>query len=214
MKTLAHEVQRRRFEVLTVLTLTRTGFINSRRIEEWLKATVGDVNIEELRIPFACVAVDIDTGEEVVIKSGPVWEAVRASSSIPAVFALKPWQGRYLVDGGVRNPVPVSIVKEMGADIVIAVNVMRNAVRARHDKLKRPRIPNVFTVAMNSIYISNYYIAEFSLRGADIVIEPDLEGIAYGDFQKAEVCIEKGREAAQRALTEINGKLNASRQLC
>jgi len=147
------------------------------------------------------------TGEVVIIKRGPVWEAVRASASIPALFTLKPLAGRYLVDGGVSNPVPVDVVKEMGADFVIAVNVMRNVVKSWQQKQRRPGRPNIFTIAINSIYISNYHVAEASLRGADVAIEPDLEGIAYGDFQKAEICITKGREAAELALPAIKAKI-------
>ena len=84
----------------------------------------GDKKFSDLRIPFACVATDIHTCEEVVINEGSVLEGIRASISIPAVFTVARWGDMYMVDGSLVNPVPVSALKEMGADFIIAVNVI------------------------------------------------------------------------------------------
>ena len=105
-------------------TIARSGLIEGRRVREFIKSFVGDANIEELKIPFAAVATDINTGEEMVIDRGSVAEAVRASISVPGVFTPVRLGERFLVDGGLVNPVPVSVVREMGAEVVIAVNVM------------------------------------------------------------------------------------------
>jgi len=84
--------------------LPRTGLIQGRRIKEVLKSIVGgDIGFGDLRIPFACVATDVETGEEVVINQGSVLEGVRASISIPVIFTVVRWKGRYLVDGGLVN---------------------------------------------------------------------------------------------------------------
>ncbi len=204
LKNMAMDIRRHRLDLLTSLTIPRTGVLSPKRIENWLRNNIGEINIEDLKIPFACVAVDIDNGEEVVIKEGPVWEVVRASASIPVLFALKPYRDRYLVDGTIRNAVPVNVVREMGADFVIAVNVLHNAVDIMdHKLLKKVKKPNIITVALKAMYIFGYQSIESSVSGADIVIEPELTRVAYTDFHKAEQCIEAGKTAAQKALPRI-----------
>jgi len=114
-------------------TIARSDLIEGGRVREFIKSFVGDANIEELKIPFAAVATDINIGEEMVIDRGSVAEAVRASISVPGIFTPVRLGERFLVDGGLVNPVPISVVREMGAEAVMAVNVMvsveRNAQR-------------------------------------------------------------------------------------
>jgi len=104
-------------------TPSLSGLISGNRIAELLESLVGDVNIKSLKIPLAVVAVDIESAEEVVITEGSLIEAVRASISIPGIFTAANYQDRFLVDGGLLNPVPVDVVRDMGANFVIAVNV-------------------------------------------------------------------------------------------
>jgi len=101
--------------------LQREGLIDGRRIEEFLIALVGEQKIEDLKIPFAAVATDIWTGEEIVLRSGSLVKAIRASTSFPFLFSPIKINGRFLVDGGVVNPLPVNVARDLGADIVIAV---------------------------------------------------------------------------------------------
>jgi len=193
-------------------SLPRTGFLKGKKIKNLLAGYVGgDIKFSDLKIPFACVATDIDTGEEVVINSGPVAEALRASISIPGIFTVVKWEGRYLVDGGLTTPVPVNVVKQMGADFIIAVNVNPD-VSGRMGKTYRHRVeahkePNIFQIMMQSIYITTYAVARNSLTDADIVIEPDLTNIGAGDFNKAQELITRGQQAAQEAIPEIKRKL-------
>jgi NTE family protein len=190
----------------------KTGFIKGKKIMKLLSSFLGgDINFADLKIPFACVATDIDTGEEVVISSGSVPDALRASISIPGIFTLVKREGRYLVDGGLTTPVPVNVVRRMGADFVIAVNV-NPTVSHRLGKSGRARVkvrkePNLFQIIMQSIYITTNAIARNNLMAADIVIEPDLAYIGAGDFRKARVLIEQGRQAAIKAIPEIKRKL-------
>jgi len=97
------------------------GLIDGSRIEEFLVALVGEQNIENLSIPFAAIATDIWTGEEIVLQNGSLVKAIRASTSFPFLFSPVKINGRFLVDGGVVNPLPVNVARDMGADIVIAV---------------------------------------------------------------------------------------------
>jgi NTE family protein len=100
----------------------RSGLINSEKIAEYLRERLGDPNIEDLPIPFAAVATDLTSGQEVWIRQGSLIEAIRASLCMPGMFTPCFRDGRLLVDGGLINPVPVSLCRSLGADTVIAVN--------------------------------------------------------------------------------------------
>jgi NTE family protein len=190
----------------------KTGLIKGRKIRKILSDFIGgNINFSDLKIPFACVTTDIDSGEEIVIDSGPVLDALRATISIPGIFTVLKYRGRYLVDGGLTTPVPVNIVRDMGADIVIAVNVNPD-VTGRISKTSKKRIaarkePNIFQVMMQSIYITTHSLAVNNMAGADIVIEPDLADISAGEFSRAEELVELGEQACREALTEIRSKL-------
>jgi NTE family protein len=101
------------------------GVMYGKKVKDFLKTIIGDVEFKDLKIPLAVVATDADTGEEVVIDKGSVLDAVRASISIPGIFTPVKYGNRFLMDGGVINPVPVSVVKNMGADFIIACNVIQ-----------------------------------------------------------------------------------------
>lgn len=105
-------------------TWGRGGLIDGRRAMGMLAPLIGN-RIEDLEIPFAAIATDLDTGQEVVLDRGPVTEAVRASIAIPGVFRPRTIDSRVLVDGGLVNPIPVSVARRMGADFVIAVSILR-----------------------------------------------------------------------------------------
>ena len=113
--------------------LPRTGMISGKRISKLLKEYFGERKIETLEIPFTAISTNILTGNEVKTGSGRLVDAVRASISIPGIFAPFADDGRYLVDGGIVNPLPVDSVIEMGADIVIGVNLNRY-VTGRNNK--------------------------------------------------------------------------------
>ncbi len=103
-------------------SLKGRSFLEWRKIDEFLREMFGERTIEELKIPFACVATDIDTGNEYVFRKGKVTEALRASACIPAVFPAVEMNGIHLVDGALVNPVPINLAFELGADAVIGVN--------------------------------------------------------------------------------------------
>jgi len=116
------------------LILLGKGFIHEQKIKSILNSIIGDVKFEDLAIPLAVVAADVQNMEEVVISKGPVVEAVRASISMPVMFPPAKWGKRYLIDGGVVNPLPVHVVRDMGAKIVIAVNVLGIAQPEKGEK--------------------------------------------------------------------------------
>ena len=112
----------------------KSGLIDGKKIADFVRTNVGEKNIEDLRLPFCAVSTDLATGNEVLIKNGDIIEAVRASISMPGVFTPVKISNAILVDGGLVNPVPVSVVRKMGADLVIAVNLNHGIVAKRRTR--------------------------------------------------------------------------------
>ncbi len=119
-------------------TLPLHGWSSGQGLRRFLEELVGDRHIEELPIPFAAVATDLETGERVVLKEGPLVEAIRASSSIPGLFVPVEHGGRFLADGGLVSPLPVDVARELGAEIVIAVDVNLKPKRLRPQEASPP----------------------------------------------------------------------------
>jgi NTE family protein len=190
----------------------KTGFIKGKKIKNLITSFLGgNIKFSDLKIPFACVATDIDTGEEVVIDSGSVPDALRGTISVPGIFTVVKYEGRYLVDGGLTTPVPVDVVKRMGADFVIAVNVNPTVIdrmgKSSKVRAEAHKEPNILQIIMQAIYITTYAVARNALVNADIVIEPDLGHIGAGDFNKADELILLGQHAAKEAIPQIKRKL-------
>ncbi|MDY6851749.1 MAG: patatin-like phospholipase family protein [Thermodesulfobacteriota bacterium] len=108
--------------------LPKSGLIDGKKISTFIRNHVKGINIEELSIPFCAISTDLATGDEVAIRDGDIIEAVRASISVPGIFTPVKKNGAVLVDGGLVNPVPVSVAREMGADFVIAVDLNHDIV--------------------------------------------------------------------------------------
>ena len=156
IKKLVLDLGWKKFAPLVDLSLPKTGFIRGKKIKDLLTLFIGgDIKFSDLKIPFACVATDIETGEEIIIDRGSLTEAIRASISIPAIFTIVKREGRYLVDGSLVNPVPVSVAKQMGADFIIAVNVIpdvtERAHRVNRERAGGSREPNMINIIMQSI---------------------------------------------------------------
>jgi len=122
------------------VVIPKSGLIDGNRISEFIRTHVGAKNIEDLPLPFCAVSTDLITGNEVVIKDGDIIEAVRASISVPGIFTPVRKGDMILIDGSLVNPVPVSVVREMGADLVIAVDLNHDIVEKKG--VSKTRIPN------------------------------------------------------------------------
>ena len=116
------------------------GVMTGNRLMEAIAARVGDAPIESLPIAFGAVATDLYTGEEIWLREGSFMTAVRASSGVPGLFAPTWHQGRWLIDGGVVNPVPVSLCRALGADVVVAVDLSRSVTKAVRRARERPNV--------------------------------------------------------------------------
>jgi NTE family protein len=176
-------------------TVPKMGFITGKKVKEFIKVFTHGKNIEELSIPLGIVATDLLTGEKVVFKKGPVSDAVRASISIPGIFVPEKYKGRILVDGGVSDRVPVSVAKEMGADIVIAVDVSRVKRNAE--------ITSIYDVIMQSIDIMQNEIVTNREIAADIMIRPPVEPYSSRAFTNIDEIIAIGEEETKKHLRQI-----------
>ncbi len=156
------------------LALIFKGFVRGKNVKELLKTIIGDIGFNELKIPLAVVATDANTGEEVVIKEGSVIEAVRASISLPVIFIPVKVGQRFLIDGGVANPVPVNIAKNMGANFTIVSNVIyppaeRKSARRRKKIAvkKRTFLPGSTRTKKTSFSTLNRQLDMYAKIGAD-----------------------------------------------
>ena len=179
------------FSLLWDVRLARLGFIKGDRIETFVKLITKNKRFEDLDVPLAVVATDIEKGERVIIREGKVSDAVRASISIPGVFVPVKQEGRLLVDGAVTERLPVRAARELGAQKVIAVDVT-------FAEGKPVMVSNTLDVIMQSIEILERQIFEELTRSeADVLLQPKVAHISSRDFAKAEECIRLGRECAE-----------------
>jgi NTE family protein len=174
-----------------------SGLAKGEAIMEYIDKNIRAKNIEDLQIPVAIVAADLNTGEPVVFKSGSIRDAVRASVSVPGVFAPVPYKDKLLVDGGVLGNLAPQVAKQMGADIIIGVNISKP-----RQKMESPE-PNAFTVIMESIEIMGDQIVNLQQKDFDFLIRPDVGDVGITDFTRKKELIEAGRAAAKAMIGQI-----------
>ncbi len=179
---------------------SKWGPVQGAKLEAFVEKTVKVKRIEETKIPFYPVATDINTGETVTLEKGSIARAVRASSAIPGIFVPVTFGKRMLVDGGVTNNVPCDIARNKGANIVIAVNIIRD--------VKNDDIASVIDVIGQSVSIMMHENSRLKLKHADIVIEPDTKGVSMFDFSRKKELMEAGIKAAKKAVPEIRRLLS------
>lgn len=175
------------------------GMVQGQKLQDYVNELIRQQPIEKLRMPFAAVATQLETGERAIFIKGNAGQAVRASSSIPGVFEPVEISGKHYVDGGVVSPVPVDAARQLGADIVIAVDIS-----ARPDG-SNPG--NMVGIVGQSITIMGRKLAEQELSSADIVIRPKVGQIGPTDFDQKNVAILEGERAALAAIPAIKAKI-------
>jgi NTE family protein len=190
------------FDFALAPALFGTGLASGDRLERFVRKHLEVGRIEELRIPYAAVATDLDTGEMVVLRSGDVARAVRASSAIPGVFEPVELDERLLVDGAVSNNLPVQVARDMGADVVIAVDVTAVDSRARPPA-------NFVEVILRAVNLVVHAGAEEARADADVLLAPEVGRVGFIDFDRKDEAIAAGSEAARVALPGIRSIVEA-----
>ena len=177
------------------------GLVDLDKMMEWIdQALGGEVNIQQLNLPFAAVATDLLTGEIVVMNEGSLAEAIRASCSVPGVFTPYHRNGRLLVDGVVVNNLPVSVAQDLGADYIIAVDLLPLLDGAQAE----PR--NVVELSMTALFMLAR-ATQIEQELADILIAPEITHINLADLSAGEVLLKAGRRAAEAAIPRIQAAL-------
>jgi NTE family protein len=197
---------------------TGMGLFSTDGICRILEAVLGqDVHIEDLKRSFACVAVDLESGQEVVFKSGPLADAVCASSAYPGLFAPVRAGDRYLLDGGICNPVPFDIARQLGADRVIACDLgaagpffSQSGKNLRHANVFWGVFYSVSHQQIFRIVERSFGIMAQQMRAhkmarftPDLVIYPEVDHIGLLDFDLTSDCIAAGEKAARLLLPQI-----------
>lgn len=173
----------------------RYGLSQGNSLYHVLDKCLNAEKFEQLKIPLVVVASDLHTGELVVIGGGDLVEAVRASCSIPLVFVPCEYKGRVLVDGGVVNPVPVKVARDLGADVIIAVDLC--------ELLDKTFPTNLLQIASRSAEIAFMWQNQSCSRGSDVVIRPKTCGVgAFNDSMKMQI-YEAGKRAAREQIPRI-----------
>ena len=175
------------------------GMMRGERFDELVKMLTKDKEFSESKIPFASVAVDLYSGKLIVQQEGKIHDAVRGSYAIPGIFRPHPWKGMLLVDGGVIARVPCKAVRDMGADVVIGVDV---GFRGRENDYQLPLEKNRDFLNA-SMRIMQWELAKFQEKEADLVIAPFVWDLDSNSMADAEEIIARGRKAAEEALPKI-----------
>lgn len=211
------------------------GLIKGEKLIDFFRAHFVDRDIRELERPYGAVATDLARGREIWLREGGVSDAVRASIALPGLFTPVAQNGAWLVDGGLVNPVPVSLARAMGADFIIAVDLNADllgrhlkdtpAVRPQHAKptlaetvmaqfgLERDDVPSppaMLGVLASSINIMQVLITRSRLAGepADALIAPPLAHMGLMEFHRAAVAIDAGRHVTEALLPQLQERLN------
>lgn len=177
------------------ISLSQFGLLSNKKLGRIIIENLGDVSFDEALIPLAMVATDISTGEKVVLKTGSVATAVMASTCIPGIFVPVEINGKILVDGGIVENVPVTTLKDMGADQIIGVDL-----NSKHTR-KKPR--NIIEVLLRSFDFTLKTATKLQTEQADILIEPDLSSFNMVDVDQMDDLIETGYQEANLVLHEI-----------
>ena len=176
--------------------VSRLGFASNHRLGDLIERVFEARQFEELHIPMAVVATDLNSGEPVVMTHGNLIDAIRASCAFPGLFEPVEMGTRCLADGGLVAPVPTRAARDLGAAYVLAVSV-----GMQDGYVGTPS--NIFQVVSRAVTAAQKHQSEVWERDADLALRPDVQSLAWDDFERADEAIEAGAAAARSALPRI-----------
>ena len=186
-----------------MLPIFGRGMFRGEALARYVNELVANRSIENMAIPLGIVATDLGNGQAVLFQRGDTGAAVRASSAVPAVFVPVKIGAREYVDGGLVSPVPVRFARQMGADVVIAVDIS-NPPEAN-------QASDTLQILLQTFAIMGKSINQYELKDADVVVRPSLAGLKSADFSARQRAIDAGRAAMLVALPALRAKLESSR---
>ncbi len=183
------------------MPLIGRGVMRGDALAKYVGQQLSVQKIEDMKIPLGIVATDLHTGQAILFQRGDVSTAVRASSAVPAVFQPVTIGEKDYVDGGLVSPVPVRFARQMGADIVIAVDISTPPENNKSD--------GMLQILLQTFNIMGKTITDFELKGADVVVKPVLSGVGSTSFGERKRSIEAGRAAMLAQLPQLKALLQA-----
>ena len=193
-------------QIIINLANDRLGILKQERLSEIIDFMLPVKTFEELKIPFSCLAVDLNSGEDVVFNSGNLIEAIVASSAIPGYIPPIEKDGMLLTDGAVSCPVPVKTVRKMGADFRISVDVGLNHFEPLEN-------PNLLQVLGRAEQITSTRLGEVKSEKADITIRPDTMNVFWAEFDKIDQLIKLGAEETEKQFWQIKDNLKKKKSI-
>ena len=193
-------------QIIINLANDRLGILKQERLSEIIEFLLPVKTFEELKIPFSCLAVDLNSGEDVVFNSGNLIEAIVASSAIPGYIPPIEKDGMLLTDGAVSCPVPVKTVRKMGADFRISVDVGLNHFEPLEN-------PNLLQVLGRAEQITSTRLGEVKSEKADITIHPDTMNVFWAEFDKIDQLIKLGAEETEKQFWQIKDNLKKKKSI-
>lgn len=183
------------------LPLFNRGVLRGEALARYVNAQVGNRLIESMPLPLGIVATDLNSGQGVLFQRGDTGTAVRASSAVPAVFLPVKIGSHEFVDGGLVSPVPVRYARQMGAELVVAVDI--SAAPEGNPSA------DALQMLLQTFAIMGKSINTWELKDADVVVRPALPGMGGGDFAGRRRAIEAGRAAMQALLPQLRAAMEA-----
>lgn len=187
------------------VTISKLGFYNSERTEDYIRKHFPVTEFEKTRVPFGAVATDIQSGKMVIFTEGSLPLAIRASCAMPIFYTPVTVNGRMMVDGGLVGHIPASVARLMGADLVVAVDV-----NSQH--LPIPPPTHLFTVMSQALSVMGRSAVQYLYADADIVIRPQIDQVRPDDLSKAAEMIAAGEDAARRVVDKIKQSMEPRKQ--
>ncbi len=190
---------------MAIRTATRPALVDAERLLAPLRTMFRARSFADLKLPFSAVGIDLISGEKVVFREGDLLEAIYASSAIPGIFPPVDRDGRLIVDGGAPFHVPINTCRELGADMVVAVDI----------PIYQPPAPVYRTgldMIMRSGALARMRLDRFVLDQADLVVRPDVADHHWADFRSAEACRLIGYRAGREAVPALRELLAAARR--
>jgi NTE family protein len=175
------------------------------KIKEIINRLIDAKKFSETKIKFACTAIDINWGKEVLFTEGFLSDAIFASISIPGVFPPIKQGDKMLVDGGIINMVPVAVAEKLGADITIAIDASLD--------IKPTEFKHGHDILFRTEMIKEKEIGELKMQSADIIIRPDVGGYSWARFSKIDLIIKEGEKAAKEKISEIKKVIKGNNSL-
>jgi NTE family protein len=182
------------------VTATKPAFISEEEYKDFLDPVIPDILIEETKLPFACVATDIFNGKRVVYASGPLRTAVRASCALPGIFPPVADSGMLLVDGGWIEKVPVICAQNLGADVIIAVDVSSEIAKFEES--------SGLDIVLRADAVSRVFLNGLLLDEADVIIRPDVGHVHWADFSDPRGLVRQGELAMLEQIVAVRSAIH------